>query len=178
MSDAPWWASDGAEDLDRHQDPLASHLSARRGEAARIDEATGDPADGPDPRFGPGDDRPGRDDHADRPGDDADRPGDDADSPRDHDPAICGICPICHGWASLEDLHPDVATNLALAGRHLALALRGLADVVEQAADGADTRAPGDTGGRGAHQGSGGARDTGFRPIILDDTDDDMGEPA
>lgn len=168
MSGAPWWSSDGADDLDRGQDPLASHLSARRGEPTRLDDATEDRADGPDEsRVGAAGDRA--------------RPDDDDDLPGHHDPAICGVCPICRGWATLEGRRPDVATNLALAGRHLALALRGLADVVEQAADVAPADVTGEPGDRVPHAGPGRADDIGFRPIILDDDstlDDDTGEPA
>jgi len=168
VSGEPWWSSDGADHLDRDQDPLAAHLSARRGEPTRPDGVAEDGADDPD------ESAPGTAGDRARPDDDHDDP------PGEHDPAICGVCPICRGWATLEGRHPDVATNLALAGRHLALALRGLADVVEQAADAAPAPAAGDPDDRGSQATPGSGDDTRFRPIILDDSrlDDNTGEPA
>ncbi len=43
-----------------------------------------------------------------------------------HDPAFCGICPLCTLARSLEDTRPELLEHLTEAARHLASAVRSL----------------------------------------------------
>lgn len=121
---APWWASDDHE-LDRDQDPLAAHVAARG--LGLVEDAD----DAPDDATDDATDDPGGRSHANA----DDEPDDgvaDAPSATSHDPAICGVCPVCRGWTGLQDRHPDVAAHLAEAARHVALALTSFADAVDR----------------------------------------------
>lgn len=130
MSDdtAPWWASADADALADDEDPLARHLAARARGNGR-----GPHVDGADGRDGTTDDDPDESAGA------ADRPVDDDT----HDRCGYEFCPLCRGLDSLRRTHPEVATHLAEAARHLSLALREVADTLATSSGGpSDEDAP------------------------------------
>lgn len=125
-AERPWWASDGpvGDGADPDEDPLERHRTARRG---------GEPS--PDADAWRNGTLAGVSELADRLAAAAeayttDHDGHSADA--DGTPAgVCDACPICTGLRILGETRPELVHHLAAAGRHLAIATRGL---VERAA--------------------------------------------
>ncbi|MEX2549443.1 MAG: hypothetical protein WD638_04390 [Nitriliruptoraceae bacterium] len=97
----PWWASeDAVVDLD-DVDPVDAFRQARR--SGRSAEDPEDPDDPDDRDAAPG-----------------------GGGPSEHDPAFCGVCPLCTLARTLEDTRPELLEHLTQAARHLASAVRVL----------------------------------------------------
>lgn len=148
----PWWASDGPVDggVDPTQDPVDTYRAARRGgdhdalpwwagEGGQGADPTVVPLDAATRSASPADDTgaaasqraaPEADHHGDEAPGPTDEHADDASAPRtaEHRPELCGVCPICTGFRLLEEVRPELAHHLAEATRHLAAALRDLAE--------------------------------------------------
>ncbi len=117
----PWWASEATSE-DEGLDPLTAHRLARRG--PDHDQQAPDRDHPPDADHGRGaqDAARGAHDAGDDSGAESRDPG------AEHDPEVCGVCPICVGLRALQDARPELATHLTEAARHLAAAARELVE--------------------------------------------------
>mgnify|MGYP002738626059 CR=1 FL=1 len=146
----PWWASvPGVDELDPDQDPVEVARDARRPRTHHGSQATDTPRphndrtlrseapSDPDVRADPEDGPSGPQDAQEDPADLQDpvgrhnrsqRPGEAAETRheghRDDDGSSqsrCSFpCPLCTGWRTLADHHPEVVDHLAAAARHVA----------------------------------------------------------
>lgn len=114
-ADQPWWASEG--ELDPEVDPLDAHRAARRGDDTHGEADPADPARPADPAGDTGD-----------AGDAGDEATDGAQA--GHQADVCGVCPICTGARILGEARPELLEHLGEAARHLAAAMRAMADAV------------------------------------------------
>lgn len=160
----PWWASDPDDEPDAH-DPLTAHRAARRGEVtedgwwepaaeavarfaedlARTADAAPDAASpDADATTGSATDGPGGVDRSDDPDRTAPPRSEDGDDPPPpHTPEVCGICPVCVGLRALGESRPELVGHLAAAARHLAAAVRTMADSTGRATEGGRGERPG-----------------------------------